>query len=49
VIEGMLYALFPEAMKRMMVSVAQQSGSTLRSAGMAVAIIGVGIVWLIRG
>jgi len=49
VIEGMLYALFPEAMKRMMVSAAQQPGSTLRSAGLAVAIVGVGIVWLLRG
>ena len=49
VIEGALYALFPEAMKRMMVSVAQQPGSALRSAGLAAATIGVGIVWLLRG
>jgi hypothetical protein len=49
VIEGALYALFPEATKRMMVSVAQQPGSALRSAGLLAATIGVGIVWLLRG
>jgi len=49
VIEGALYALFPEAMKRMMVSVAQQPGSALRSAGLLAATVGVGIVWLLRG
>ena len=49
VIEGALYALFPEAMKRMMVSLAQQPGSALRSAGLLTATVGVGIVWLLRG
>jgi uncharacterized protein len=49
VIEGTLYALFPDAMKRMMVSVAEQPGAALRSAGLAAATIGVGIVWLLRG
>jgi uncharacterized protein len=48
VIEGALYALFPDAMKRMMVTVAEQPGSALRSAGLAAATIGVGIVWLLR-
>ena len=49
VIEGALYALFPEATKRMRVSVAQQPGSALRSAGLLAATVGVGIVWLLRG
>ncbi len=49
VIEGTLYALFPDAMKRMMAAVAEQPGSALRSAGLAAATIGVGIVWLLRG
>ena len=49
VIEGALYALFPDAMKRMMVTVAEQPGSALRSAGLAAATTGVGIVWLLRG
>ena len=48
VIEGLLYALFPDAMKRMMVSVMSMPSSSVRSAGLLSAIIGVGIVWLIR-
>lgn len=48
VIEGAIYALFPESMKRMMLRVGEQPGSALRSAGLAAATIGVGIVWLLR-
>ena len=49
VIEGALYALFPDAMKRMMVTVAEQPGSGVRSAGRAAAPRGGGIVGLVRG
>ncbi len=48
VIEGLLYALFPEAMKRMMVAALSMPSSSMRTAGLLAAIIGVGIVWLIR-
>jgi hypothetical protein len=48
VIEGLLYALFPDAMKRMMVSVLSMPSSAMRSVGLFTAIVGVGIVWLIR-
>ncbi len=48
VIEGLLYALFPEAMKRMMMTVLSMSSSSVRSSGLFAAIIGVGIVWLLR-
>ncbi len=48
VIEGLLYALFPDAMKRMMESVMSMPSSSIRSAGLFSAIVGVGIVWLIR-
>lgn len=48
VIEGILYALFPDAMKRMMESVMSMPSSSIRSAGLFSAIVGVGIVWLIR-
>ncbi len=47
-IEGLLYALFPNAMKKMMVQVLAQPPNSLRTAGLAAAIAGVGIVWLIR-
>jgi uncharacterized protein YjeT (DUF2065 family) len=48
VIEGLLYALFPDAMKRMMESVMSMPSSSIRSAGLLSAIVGVGIVWSIR-
>lgn len=48
-IEGALYALFPEAMKRAMLYVLDQPRSYLRTAGIAAAALGVGIVWLVRG
>ena len=48
VIEGLLYALFPDAMKRMMVSALSMPSSSMRTAGLLAAIIGVGIVLLIR-
>ncbi len=49
VIEGAVYALFPEAMKRMMLGVAELPGPVLRGAGLIAAVIGVGVVWLVRG
>jgi uncharacterized protein YjeT (DUF2065 family) len=48
VIEGVLYSLFPEAMKRMMLIMATLPSTTLRAAGVAGAAIGVVIVWLVR-
>ena len=49
VIEGLMYALFPDHLKRMMVMVMSVPASTLRVAGLVAAVIGVGIVWLVRG
>lgn len=49
VIEGLIYALFPEAMQRMMARLMSIAPASLRSAGLASAVAGVGIVWLIRG
>ncbi len=49
VIEGAIYALFPEAMKRFLAQVMVLSASSLRSAGLASAIAGVALVWLLRG
>lgn len=48
VIEGLLYAVFPEQMKRMIVAIMAVPAGTLRVAGLAAAVVGVGIVWLIR-
>ncbi len=49
VIEGAVYALFPDAMKRMMEQVLTLPASSLRSAGLAAAVLGIFLVWLIRG
>jgi hypothetical protein len=47
-IEGILYALFPDGMKRMMASLFDMPSSNLRLAGLVAAILGVGLIWLIR-
>ncbi len=49
VIEGVCYALFPDAMKKMMLQVLAQPASTLRAVGIGAAAVGVIIVWLVRG
>jgi len=47
-IEGALYALFPDAMKRMMRLLQDQPSTSIRWTGVGVAALGVGIAWLIR-
>ncbi len=49
VIEGVVYALFPHGMKRMLEQVMTLSPSALRRAGLVSAIAGVFLVWLLRG
>lgn len=48
VIEGLLYAAFPEQMRRMVVAVLELPGSALRTGGLAAASGGLVIVWLVR-
>ena len=45
-IEGALYALFPDAMKKMMLHVLAQPISQLRTVGLVAAVAGVSVVWL---
>jgi len=49
VIEGVVYALFPDAMKRMMMRLTETPSGALRATGLASAVIGVFLVWLLRG
>lgn len=49
VIEGALYALFPEAMKRFVSKALEMPPSTMRAAGLFSAILGLVVVWLVRG
>lgn len=48
-IEGMLYALFPNGMRRMLVQALTQPAGLLRAVGLVAALVGVGVVWLARG
>lgn len=48
VIEGVLYALAPEGMRRVAVRTAAAPAQTLRGAGLAAACIGVMLVWVLR-
>lgn len=48
VIEGALYALFPDGMQRMMKQVLEMPPAVLRRLGLASAILGFVVVWLIR-
>ena len=48
VIEGLIYAIAPEAMKRMVAQVLSLSPATLRTGGLIAAGLGLLIVWLVR-
>jgi len=48
-IEGILYALFTDAMKKMMMQVLATPSQNVRTAGITAALIGVTLVWLVRG
>jgi len=49
VIEGMLWALFPDAMKRAAERALLMDSAQLRYAGLVAAALGVVFVWLVRG
>ncbi len=49
VIEGLLYAVFTDQLKAMMTEVLGMPSSTIRLVGVAVAAIGVLIVWFVKG
>ena len=47
-LEGVIYALFPDTMRRFMLNVLEMSDSSLRIAGVFAAIIGVAAIAVIR-
>ncbi|GAA2816284.1 DUF2065 domain-containing protein [Aminobacter aminovorans] len=49
VIEGLVYGGFPAAAKKMAAQAAEMPETVLRAVGLAAIVIGVGIVWLVRG
>lgn len=49
VIEGLIFAAFPGEAKSAMKSVLETPDTTLRVIGLVSAVIGLGVVWLVRG
>jgi uncharacterized protein YjeT (DUF2065 family) len=49
VIEGLIFAGFPTAAKRLAASALESPEATLRVAGIASAVIGLLLIWLVRG
>ncbi len=48
-IEGLVFRAFPDPVRRIMVSVATSPNAQLRIAGFISAIIGIVIIWFVRG
>jgi len=48
-LEGIVYALFPDRMKRVMAIAIEQPTANLRFVGLLAAVLGVVIIWVIRG
>jgi uncharacterized protein len=49
VIEGILWAAFPRAGRTMLEALTEAPEATLRSAAAAAVVVGVALVWLVRG
>lgn len=47
-IEGMIYALFPNGMRRLLATFLESSETQIRLTGLVAAAIGVGLIWVIR-
>ncbi|MGI9351846.1 MAG: DUF2065 domain-containing protein [Rhizobiaceae bacterium] len=49
VLEGLIYALFPQGMRNMVEEMAKLPDSTLRALGVVALCLGVLVVWIVRG
>jgi uncharacterized protein len=49
VIEGLAFAAFPEAAKRAIVAMTQTPDQGLRLVGILSAVLGMAVLWLVRG
>ena len=49
VLEGLLFSAFPATAKRAMESVQQTPDSSLRTVGIVSAVLGVLLIWAVRG
>lgn len=48
-VEGLLFAAFPDAVRRAMYEASQSPRERMRAVGIACAIAGIAIIWLVRG
>jgi uncharacterized protein YjeT (DUF2065 family) len=48
-LEGLLFAAFPGAAKQAMANVLETPDQILRAVGIACAVIGILVIWLVRG
>ena len=48
IIEGLLYALFPNTMKSMIGKMLNSSNETLKWTGIISAVMGLAIIWLVK-
>ena len=48
-IEGLIFAAFPGAAKRLAASAVETPEGSLRFAGVVSAILGIALIWLVRG
>jgi uncharacterized protein len=49
VIEGLAFAAFPAATRRAMATMMETPDGSLRTAGVVAAVVGIGVIWLVRG
>lgn len=49
VLEGVLYAAFPGPMRRAVAALLEAPDTVLRTGGVLVAVIGLVMVWMVRG
>jgi uncharacterized protein YjeT (DUF2065 family) len=49
VIEGLVFSAFPSTAKRAMESVQQAPDATLRTVGIVSAVVGIVLIWAVRG
>jgi uncharacterized protein YjeT (DUF2065 family) len=47
VVEGLIYAVMPETMKRLLVRMVEVPVPTMRTGGIVAAIAGLGLLWLL--
>ncbi len=47
-VEGILFAAFPDGMRRAMYEAAHSPSDRMRLVGLVSALVGVGIIWLVR-